>query len=203
MTHTLITRRAASAALILILGAGLLTACGGSSKGSTASASASATTATTGATGTRTGRFAGLRECLQRNGITLPKRRPGQGAGVGGLLGGGSSSGATGPRLPSGVSRPQYEAAIKKCGGLGAFRSFRGGAAPRLNNPAFKQAIANFAQCMRQNGVNVPAPKTSGGGPIFNSAGIDTKSAQFKAAEAKCLPALRSSTRPSTGGPGG
>ena len=33
---------------------------------------------------------------------------------------------------------------------------------------------------MRENGVNLPAPNTSGNGPVFNTKGIDTSSATFK-----------------------
>ncbi len=55
-----------------------------------------------------------------------------------------------------------------------------------MNSPAYKAALTKFAACMRENGVNVPAPNTSGNGPIFNTKGIDTHSAQFKAAEKKC-----------------
>jgi len=176
----------AIAVLVLLLACLVLAACGSSSKSSSTSTSASATTPTgTGTTGTgaiRAGvsRFKALRECLQKNGITLPKRTPGQRppGGPGGFLGG-----AGGPQLPSGVTRPQYEAAIKKCGGS----AFAGrGPGARLQSPAFKQALTKFAACMRENGVNVPEPNTSGKGPIFDTKGIDTASAQFRAAESKC-----------------
>ena len=80
------------------------------------------------------------------------------------------------------MTRAQYEAAIKKCGG----GAFAGGAAARLKNPTYLAALSKFAACMRENGVNVPAPNTSGKGPIFDTKGIDTASSQFKAAESKC-----------------
>ena len=140
-----------------------------------------------------------MRECLQKNGITLPKRDPRPErppGGAGGFLGGGA--GGERPQLPKGVTRAQYEAALKKCGG-GAFAG-RGGT--RFKSPAFKAALTKFATCMRENGVNVPAPNTSGNGPIFNTKGIDTSSAQFKAAEAKCQSDLRGAFRrgPGAGG---
>ncbi len=194
---------AAVAALALLLACLGLVACGGSSSTSSTSASASAASATTGgaatgASGPRAGRFSALRECLQKNGITLPKRTPGQRppGGAGGFLGGGAS----GPQLPAGVTRAQYEAAVKKCGGA-AFV----GAGGRIKSPAFKQALAKFAACMRENGVNVPEPNTSGNGPIFNSKGLDTTSPQFKAAQAKCSADLRGTFRrgPSAGAPPG
>ncbi len=205
---------ATTASLVVALPLGLA-ACGGSSS-TTTSTNASATT-TSGGAGTGTGttgsaptgagasRFKAMRECLQKNGITLPQHTPGQRpqGGPGGFLGGGAAGGgAGGPKLPSGVTRAQYETAIKKCGG-GAFRGggFRGGAGARLRSPAFKQALTKFASCMRENGVNVPAPNTSGGGPVFDTKGIDTASAQFKAAEAKCRSDLTSAFRRPGGAP--
>jgi hypothetical protein len=220
MPHIDSNRRplAASAIVLALLLACLgLTACGGSSKGSssTAATNAAATsTSTTGTSGpttgtsgttsptgkgpaaTNSGRFAALRECLQKNGITLPKRTPGQQrpGGAGGFLGGG----AAGPQLPKGVTRAQYEAALKKCGG----NAFAGGARRRFNSPTFKTALAKFATCMRENGVNIPAPNTSGSGPIFNTKGIDTASTQFKTAETKCSSDLRAGFRGGAGAKG-
>ena len=86
---------------------------------------------------------------------------------------------------------------MKKCGaGLGHF------AHTRFDSPAFKAALTKFATCLRQNGINVPAPNTSGSGPVFDTKGIDTSSAQFKAAETKCQSFLRGVFQrgPSAGG---
>jgi hypothetical protein len=83
------------------------------------------------------------------------------------------------------VTRAQYEAALKKCGG-----GFAGGGS-RFSSPVFKQALEKFSACMRTNGVNLPTPNTSGKGPVFNTAHLNTSSTQFKAAEAKCSAHLR------------
>jgi hypothetical protein len=188
------TRKPTATAIVVLLLAGLLlSACGSSSKGSSSSANAAAAvsngagTGPTGASG-RAGRFTALRECLQKSGITLPRRTPGArpAPGAGGFLGG-----ANGPQLPKGVTRAQYQAALQKCG-AGAFL----GSGPRVRSPAFKQALAKFATCMRENGVNVPAPNTSGNGPIFNTKGLSTASTQFRAAEAKCRSDLQRVFRP-------
>jgi hypothetical protein len=216
MPHTHSNRRplAASAVVLALLLACLgLAACGGSSKSSSTTATNAAAATTTASTSTSTtggagkgpggrnsGQFVALRECLQKHGITLPKRTAGQRrpGGAGGFIGGG----AAGPQLPKGVTRAQYEAAVKKCGG----NAFAGGAGRRFNNPAFKSALAKFATCLRANGVNIPAPNTSGNGPIFNTKGIDTASAQFKTAETKCSADLRSGFRGrsgANGAPGG
>ncbi len=193
--------RPVAAVLVLVLASLVLAACGGSSSTSSSSngttTSASATTPTTGgAPGAAGGRFTAIRECLQKNGITLPKRTPGQrpspGTG-GGFLGGG-------PALPKGVTKAQYEAAIKKCGGF-PHGTFRGGAGG-LNTAAGRQALAKFAACMSENGVKIPAPNTSGKGPIFNTTGIDTSSAKFREAEAKCRTDLLGAFRARPGAAG-
>src|SRR5271155_1419440 len=147
-------KRPALAGAVLLLACLGLAACGSSSSSSTSSnASATSTNGATGATGRGAGRFAALRECLQRNGITLPKRTPGQrppggAGGAGGFLGGaGAAGGAGGPQLPKGVTRAQYEAAVKKCGGA-AFTGAGGG----IRSPAVKQALAKVASCMGEKG---------------------------------------------------
>jgi hypothetical protein len=192
MPHIKIKAKPAVTALVLLLGIPALAACGGSSTSSTAASASTSTTA-----GSPGGRFAGVRECLQKNGITLPRRTPGQGRppGTGGLLGGGA-----GRQLPKGVTRAQYEAALKKCGG-----SFRGGGG-RLNSAAFKKALSSFAACMRENGVTLPAPNTSGRGPVFNTKGLNTSSTQFRSAQAKCqsiVTAARGQGGQGPGAPGG
>jgi len=192
----------ATAVLVLLFASLVLAACGGSSTSSTstsstnASASTSATTSTTGgAVGARASRFTALRECLQKNGITLPKPTPGQGRPPGGgFLGGGA-----GPALPKGVTRTQYEAALKKCGGGSGFA----GRGNRIASPAFKAALAKFAACMRENGIKLPEPNSSGKGPIFNTKGVNTTSTQFKAADTKCASVLRATFRGTPGRAGG
>lgn len=193
--------------------AGGLAACGGSSNSSTTATQANAAatssvggTTTSGTTGTTTSgptgttggtgkatprRFSAVRECLQRNGVKLPSGNGARGL----LLGGG---------MPKGVTRNQLQTAMRKClGGPGALaRAGRAGGLLRANNPRFRQVLAGFASCMRKNGVNVPAPNTSGKGPIFSTKGLNTASAQFRSAAAKCRPSLSAGFRrpPGTAG---
>jgi hypothetical protein len=123
--------------------------------------------------------------------------KPGQQAPGAGFLAGGA------PQLPKGVTAAQYQTAIKKCGGLPRGGRF-GGGANRLKSGAFKGALVKFAACLRANGVNLPAPNTSGKGPIFNTRGVNVASPKFKAAQLKCASVLRNSLRASPGaGPGG
>jgi hypothetical protein len=196
----------------LVLASLVLAACGSSSKSSSststsASASASSKTATGGPAGAGGKRFTALRECLEKEGITLPKptggqHKPGKGGpgGAAGFLGGGG--GAGGRQLPKGVSKSKYEAAIKKCGGSPAGGHFKRGGS-NFAGPTAKAALAKFAACMRENGVNVPAPNTSGKGPVFNTKGLNTSSSKFKTAETKCASILRAAYNPSEGAGGG
>jgi hypothetical protein len=115
---------------------------------------------------------------LQKNGITLPKRTPGSGP----------PPGTSRLGLPKGVTAKQYEAAVKKCGG-GRFAG-AGGGFRRANSPVFNQALTKYAACLRQNGIDIPAPNTSGKGPIFSTKGIDTASPKFKAATMNCRATL-------------
>ncbi len=181
-----------TALALMVLAVLLLAACGSSSKTTSTSTTAASATAQAGTPGAPpngkgfASRFKALRECLQKEGITLPERKPGTPGkrpnGAGGFFGGGQRT------LPKGVTRAKYEAALKKCGG-GRFAA--PGALGRLRSPTYTKALAKFAECMRSAGVNVPAPNTSGNGPIFNTKGLDTTSAKFKAADAKCASLLR------------
>lgn len=193
-------RRGAAGALAACALASLgIAACGGSS-GSSKDASASvATTSTSSTSGTGPAagpaRFAAMRSCLQKEGITLPAsqgfhRPQGSGGGVpgGGFPGGGGAGFAR--HLPKGVSAEKLQAALKKCGG--GFRSgfhgdFHGaGGGGFYRSATAKAALSKFATCMRENGIKLPEPNTSGNGPVFDVKGIDTSSAQFKSAEEKC-----------------
>lgn len=167
-----------------ILAAGVvLAACGSSSNSGSATVTNSAST--TDRASARSGRFAALRACLQKEGITLPSRPSSGGppAGGSGLPGSGG-----GPRfqLPAGVSQAKLREALKKCGAGAGFAGRR-----RFNSAAGREGLAKFARCMRENGVNLPAPNTSGNGPVFNTKGIDTSSATFKNARTKCQSNLR------------
>jgi hypothetical protein len=190
-------RAAIASAIVLVLSSLALAACGSSSS-SSAKTSASAATAKAAGTAGAPARFAAIRECLQKDGIVLPKRTPGGRPSGKGFLPGGA------PQLPQGVSPQRYQAAIRKCGGLA--RPIRPGAGARLKSPAFKHALANFAACLRRHGIRVPPPNTSGRGPVFDTSGIDTAGAKFKAGREKCAGILSDTFRKTPGGsaaPGG
>src|SRR4029077_10872243 len=179
---------------------------GGSSAGDSSSGgSSSGGSSTNGSRSKRRGvigaRVAALRSCLQKNGIALPRRAPGQGATPGGATRGPGG----GLRLPKGVTRAQFQATLKKCGGANFLRAGRARNGP-VGTRQRAARYAKFAACMRRNGVNVPPPNTSDKGPIFNTKGLDTNSSTFKAADAKCMRELapaRAGAGAAAGGPGG
>ena len=145
-----------------------------------------------------------IRECLQKSGINLPARpqgtRPPSGGGGGGFFGGSGG----GLALPKGVTREQFQAALKKCGltrRFGAGGRFGAGRG-RLDSPAFRQSLTGFSKCMDEHGVKLPAPNTSGKGPVFDTSGIDTKGSTFVKAEAACRGKLHFFA-PRAGGEGG
>lgn len=177
-----------------------LAACGssGSSGSVTAAASTSTNAGTTEQGGRRGARFAALRACLQKYGITLPTPS----APPGGQGDGGPFRDRGNFKLPSGVTREQFMEDLKKCGaGFGRFGGFRG----RLNNAATRAALTKYAACMREHGIALPAPNTSGTGPVFNTTGLSTTSTSFRNAEEAChgdLPAFFAGGRPPQAGPG-
>jgi len=192
-------------ALLALAGCVALSACGSSAKATGSTASTSSTAAAQGR-GPSSARFTALRSCLAKEGITLPTRPSGASGNQGAPGAGGPGAGRGGFGLPKGVTQAQFQAALKKCGGSTFLRRGRGGfGRSGFGSPATRAALVKYATCLRQNGINVPAPNTNGG-PVFNTKGIDTTSAKFKAAETKCrsdLPkAFAGGNRP-PGGAGG
>jgi hypothetical protein len=190
--------RLVGAVLTLLLAGLLLTACGSSGKGS---ATTTATTAS-GATARNPGaRFTQLRECLKKQGVTLPTRKAGGGTPPTSSENGAGGPGS-GPQLPGGINRTKLQEALKKCGG-GA--GFGGGRIPggRFNDKQARAALTKYAACLRENGVDVPKPNTSGKGPVFDTKGIDTSSAAFKKAQSKCKSLLPNFFRGRPGGASG
>jgi hypothetical protein len=188
-------RRTAGALVILTLASVSLSACGGGSSGKASSANAAAKGASTTATAPPTTTSAGststsapntgtpataqskLRACLQKNGVNLPP----------------PTSGAATTHGSSGVPTATLQAALKKCY-TRPIVPFAGPkrrpASPAIQNPAFKAALGQFATCLRQKGLNVPAPNTSGNGPILSTKGINTRSPQFASATKACRSVL-------------
>ncbi len=162
------------------------TTTGTSPSGKNASGGASTGTSSSGATTTpggsttgtapanRTARIAAVHACLTKKGITL---------GAGGLAG---------AHLPKGMTRAQLLEAFESCGkGLLGNRSGKGAFKQGFDSARYRAVLVRFAACLRQNGIKIGEPNTSGKGPTFDTKGINTGSPQFKAAVASCRSTLR------------
>ena len=192
------TRRKHIRALLALCGLGAcvaLAACGSSGSGSSSAGKASSTSANK-AGRPDSGRFAALSSCLKKHGITLPSAPSGAPGRPGGPGAGPPGGGAGGFQLPKGVTRAQFQAALKKCG-AGNFAQGRAGA---INSASARAALVKYAACLRQNGINVPAPDTTGKGPVFSTKGIDTSGSKFKAAQSKCQSELKGAFPVGAGG---
>jgi hypothetical protein len=169
--------RLLSASALALPAAIALLGCGGSSNPSSPSSarsSAPAGHAANGGAAAGASSFTALRECLKKQGVTLPQRVPGK-PGQGAPPAGGAvplAGGLQGLRKPPGTSRAKFDAALIKCGGGGRSGGPGAGSAARLRSPAFTKALAKFAACLRRSGVDVPKP--------------DTGSAKYRAASQKC-----------------
>jgi hypothetical protein len=188
---------------LVVLGACLTLAACGSSSGTSGSSSASSKSRTTASTagGGGSSRSTALRECLQKQSVTLPSAPSGGTPGSSPPTGTPGQNPGGGFKLPNGESAAQLQAALKKCGG----GNFPAAGAARFGGAGSSKAFAKFTTCMRENGVNLPAANTSGKGPVFNTKGINTSSTAFKSAESKCRsdlgPAAGGGGPPSGGGP--
>ena len=168
ITRTAVRFKALAAVAVAVAA---LAGCGGSSGTSSSKASGSTAAGSTAATSTAATQPERLRACLKRLGINVP------------------SSVSTVSDLvanpPKGVSRAQLVAAVQSCGDIGPGLAT---VKPRATPSAYAQAFVSFVSCMREQGVNLPAPNTSGKGPVIDLKGVDTTSAKYKAAAGKCAP---------------
>lgn len=166
------------------------TATGTSTTGTSTSSSATTTTrtspagtstagtSTTGATSARakSARVSAVRACLAKKGITLPLNGP-----------------LSGAKLPKGMTQAQFAQALQTCAESLAGNGLRApgkGIHSPFSNPRFRAVLLRFAACLRQNGINVGEPNTSGKGSVFDTKGINTGSPKFKAAALKCRSTL-------------
>jgi hypothetical protein len=168
--RTPITLWSATGAVLLLA----LTACGGGSSSSDSSSAAVAATpaASAAASGAAGGRpdFAAYRDCLAKNGVTLPE------GGQGGPAGGGFPSGVpsgfpsgapgafpsgaapSGARpgggfpLPDGVDQATYDKAQAACASVRPSFGPGGGGRPALD----QTAVAAFKSCLSDHAVTVP-----------------------------------------------
>jgi hypothetical protein len=151
-----------------------LSACGGSSSGSNAGTGTS-TTASGGPGGFQL--TAEQRSCVEGKGVTVPQRG-GQPPSGGSPPQGPPSGGA-----PGGQDFQKLLQAFQQCGVNLPNRPQGGG---NFNPASARKQISQYVDCVRKNGYDLPAPNTSGNGPVFDSSKVNQNDPKFKAASAKC-----------------
>jgi hypothetical protein len=123
-------------------------------------------------------------ECMRDHGIDMPDPETTGGGGGGAVRIGGR-----------GENPEEFQAAMEECNEfLEAAGNFRG-----EPDPEQFDKMLEFAQCMRENGIDMPDPQQGGGiriqrnddGNVTNGEGvIDPESPEFQAAEEACRPIL-------------
>lgn len=198
--------RHARVALTLVLAALAIAACGGSSDGGSDGIASldGATGAETGPTTTLSAadieaQYLVWADCMTGQGLEVPELtvdaegNPSLAPGAGGGDDGEAANG------PVAADREAMAAGIEVCGEPPAGLIGGGGGGP-ANNEEFQDAALEFAQCMRDNGVDVPDPDFSeqppadgdapeggggGGGGIFGGA-VDPDDPTVQAAMEQC-----------------
>jgi hypothetical protein len=195
----------------IVLFCGLLALVAGCGSSASSSGSGSGSTQTTASTSGGNNRAA-IQACLKKAGLSFPQRpggngqppangQPRAGAGGGFLFGGGG--GPPGGRNAGSGDFAKIQAALKKCG-INVQRR-RSGSFNLAKNPRFKKALTSFVSCVRKNGYDLPAPNTSGNGPVFDASKVNRKDPKFQKAATKCqkyLQALRPQGAPDGQPPG-
>ena len=118
-------------------------------------------------------------QCMRDNGVDLPDN-PGQGGGA----------------RPN-IDRTKLQAAAKACQ---KYQQAAVGDISDAQRQEFQDAFARFSACMRQNGVDLPAPGSGGGPPAGGGGQLDQSDPKVQAATKACQDKL---PQRGQGGPGG
>jgi hypothetical protein len=97
-------------------------------------------------------------------------------------------------RVPKGMSGAQLKTILRECGFVRPSIKGKGKPARKAKvkaPPSVTQLIAEFAACMRQNGVNVRPPTLARPDPQLDTRGINTRSLRVRAASRTCSHYLR------------
>lgn len=88
---------------------------------------------------------------------------------------------------------------MQACGARFGGRRFGSGGGAGFRSGAFRAALTRYVACVRRNGFDLPAPNTSGSGPVFDPSSVNRNDPRFRAASAKCqqlLAAARPGAQP-------
>jgi hypothetical protein len=181
---------AAALAVLLLAVAAVASGCGSSSSSEDGVAALDDTTTTTSEEGENGGSSANEEQdpeeaalewakCMREHGIDVPDPEVGEGGRV-------TIRPGSGRRLGDRNS-DEFREATEACG-----TPFGDAGPPALSDEQREQlqeTMLEFAQCMREHGVDFPDPDFSGGGGLFRvgpGAGIDPDSPTFREAEEAC-----------------
>lgn len=117
-------------------------------------------------------------QCMRDNGIDVPDPDPNTGRIQ---IGGGGNINP---------NDPAFQAAIEACQDVAPFGGGGGGGGGLADNPEAQEALLEFAQCMRDNGVDMADPDFSGGGGGFLGGGELAEDPDFQPAIEACQPIL-------------
>jgi hypothetical protein len=173
-------RRDVAIALALALCVVGLVACGGGG-GSGGGGSAGGASGSAGGSESAAGEEARLEfaECMRAHGVEMEDPKPGQSIDLGGK------------------DDPTTKQALAACNGkLGAGQELSA-----EEDEELKEGALAFAQCMRDEGIDMGDPRFLGKGKfLLDIAGLDTESPAFKAAQATCQSKMPELDIPGVGG---
>jgi hypothetical protein len=89
--------------------------------------------------------------------------------------------GTEGIPVPSGITKAQYETALRQCG-VANVQVGR----TAITNSVVRGKILSVRTCLANNGFTLPAANFSGGGSVLDTSGIDTGSARWRATAMGC-----------------
>jgi hypothetical protein len=174
---------AVAAPLLLALALGTLAGCGGSDSGpgiATVAGAAGQSSPTPGASADNQARMLQFAQCMRDHGQNVPDPDPNDGGGIKIVR----SQGPDGPAISK--DDAGFQAAMQAC------RQYlpNGGAPPSLS-PEEQDQLRQFAQCMREHGVDMPDPDPNGGMLVRRTEGPGSKpdlvkDPEFEAAHEAC-----------------
>lgn len=122
--------------------------------------------------------FEHLNACLKAHGINNPEasaRAADAERMIPALLGTG------GIPVPSGVTKSQYEATLRRCG----VTNIHVGRVA-ITNSLVRRKIVSVRACLANNGFTLPAANFPGPGPVLDTSGVDVGSARWVATAMGC-----------------
>jgi hypothetical protein len=152
----------------VLLATGLLAGCG---SGAAANGASSTTTSNMSAGALK------FSQCMRDHGINIPDPQSNGNGGFGVRIQGGSGAGQFRP------DDPKFKAAQDACS---KYLPNGGQLTPEQQAQAQQNAL-QFARCMRDHGINIPDPQTSGGGiKLEGPTGVNPDDPKFQQAQQAC-----------------